>query len=108
MAPSPGFTNRGHFFYGFQISGRDAGTNRRFTHLMALADGFIIFTVFHIEQSLPSGPGNESILIIIIIIVIKRDALVQLIFLIKSKQIGRLIVNTGMIEYGRNDLFEES
>jgi len=61
MASPSRFTGLGHFFYGRKIIGFDAGTNRRFTHLEALADGFIIFdgVVFHIEQNEASGATSE-------------------------------------------------
>ncbi len=44
MAPPSGFTSLGNFFDGFQFFGCDAGTYRRLTDLIALADDFISFT----------------------------------------------------------------
>ncbi len=61
MASPSRRTGMGHFFYGRKIIGFDAGPNRRFTHLMALADGVIIFDggVFHIGQNEPLGAKGE-------------------------------------------------
>ena len=61
MASTSRCTGLGHFIYGRKIIGCDAGPNRRFTHLMALADGVIIFDggVFHIGQNEPSGAKGE-------------------------------------------------
>ena len=61
MASPSRFTGLGHLFYCRKVIGFDAGTNRRFIHLEAQADGFIIFDgkVFHIDQNQPSGATSE-------------------------------------------------
>jgi len=57
MASPASFTGFGHFFYGREIMGFDAGTNGQFTYLKALTDDLINFAggVFHVKLKGPSG-----------------------------------------------------
>lgn len=55
MTSSSRITGLGHLRYGFQVSGGNAGANRRFTHLITMTNFIIIFTdrIIHSQTGLP-------------------------------------------------------